>query len=103
MKNKKSQMQMIETISVLFVFFILVAIGFVFFGKVQGWGIKEQIEESVQKRAIDITNIASFMPELGCGEEGIEKVNCVDIDKIKIIKTIFDDNLNYYFDIFGYA
>ena len=62
--NKKAQMQMIETISVFFVFFILIAIGLVFFARVQQWGAKSQIEEAMQKRAVNIVQKASFLPEL---------------------------------------
>lgn len=108
--NKKSQIQMIETIGVLFVFFILIIIGFVFYAKVQGFGIKAQIEEANQKRAINIVQKASFLPELQCSEENIVKKNCVDIVKVEVVSDepgirtgIFTDNIDYYFDIFGYA
>ncbi len=94
---------MIETISVLFIFFILIIIGVVFFARVQGWGMKTQIEEAVQKKAVNIVQIASFLPELQCSEENVVKDNCIDIKKAEVVKDIFTDNIDYYFDIFGYA
>ncbi len=106
MQNKKSQMQMIETISVLFVFFILLILGFVFFAKIQGFGIKAQIEEATQKQAINIVQKASFLPELQCSEVNIREKNCVDIKKVEVVSGeagIFKENEDYYFDIFGYA
>ena len=99
-------MQMIETISVLFVFFILIAIGLVFFARVQQWGAKSQIEEAMQKRAVNIVQKASFLPELRCSEENVEKDNCIDIEKAEAVggsAGVFKENEDYYFDIFGYA
>jgi len=98
MSNKKSQIQMMETIAVLFIFFILVLIGFVFYAQVLKSNIDVEKEESIQLNAISIAQRVSFLPELQCSEENIASDNCIDLLKLDAASKIMQENEIYYYD-----
>ena len=104
MKNK-AQIRMSETIAILFIFFVLILFGLIFYFKYQGISLKEQQEETLANRAMDTTLKALFLPELICSEGNAESEdNCFDLMKIEHAHQVFQDNLNeYYFDMFSYA
>ena len=105
--KRKGQARMTETISVLFIFFILLLFGIVFYYQYQKIAIKEQQEEQLASRAMEVTLTALFLPELQCSRgEAEPEDNCFDLLKMEHAGMIFQDpqKLNkYYFDIFSYA
>ncbi|HJN56359.1 MAG: hypothetical protein QF436_03160 [Candidatus Woesearchaeota archaeon] len=103
MHNKKSQVQMMETIAVLFIFFVLIILGFVFYAKVLKGNIEIETEESVQLNAIKIAQRASFLPELQCSEENIVSDNCIDIIKLEAASAIMEENEIHYYDRLSFS
>ncbi|PIN76709.1 hypothetical protein COV17_01445 [Candidatus Woesearchaeota archaeon CG10_big_fil_rev_8_21_14_0_10_36_11] len=103
-QSKRAQIHMSETIAVLFIFFILVLFGSVFYYKYSEISFKQQQEEMFAKRAIDTTTKTLFLPELLCskGESGAEQF-CVDMTKLRSAETVFNNNKGYYFGMFSYA
>ena len=84
--KRKGQVRMTETIAVLFIFFILVLFGIIFFYKYQTIALKEQQEELLGARAIDTTLKVLFMPELSCTKgEAEPEDNCFDLIKFCIL------------------
>ena len=81
MQNRKAQIQMGESVAILFIFFILVVFGFVFYMNVMRGSAKVQMEENIQLKAIGIAQKASFLPELQCSEENVRVENCIDLLK----------------------
>lgn len=98
MNKKNAQIQMMETIAVLFIFFILVVMGFVFYAKILKGNIEEQKEESIQLNAIEVAQRASSLPELQCSEDNIVSDNCIDILKLEAASGIMQQNDVYYYD-----
>ncbi|MBI2134987.1 hypothetical protein HYU09_03275 [Candidatus Woesearchaeota archaeon] len=99
MPNKKSaQIQMMETMAVLFIFFILVVLGIVFYAKVLKGNLEQQKEESVQLNAIEVAQRASSLPELQCSEDNIVSDNCIDLIKLESAREIMQQNYVYYYD-----
>ena len=98
MKNKNAQIQMMETIAVLFIFFILVVMGFVFYAKILKGNLELQKEESVQLNAIEVAQRASSLPELQCSEDNIVSDNCIDLLKLEAASGIIQQNDVYYYD-----
>ncbi len=100
--EKKAQLQMGETIAILIIFFIFVAVGLVFYTKMMESGIDVKREENIQLEAVKVAQRASFLPELQCSEENIRKDNCVDLLKLDVAGRLIKDNmLNIYYDTFG--
>lgn len=101
--HKKSQIQMGETIAVLFVFFILVIIGFIFYVKVIKSNAEVQSEESSQLNSVDISQKVMFLPELQCSEGNRIADNCIDILKINSAQNVIRDNALYYYDLLEFG
>lgn len=102
--NKKAQIQIGETVAVLFVFFILIAIGFIFYAKVIKSNIESEKEELSQLQSVSIAQKIMFMPELQCSQDIVTEIsNCIDKLKLESADDIIKSNELYYFDLLGYS
>src|SRR3989344_3891173 len=101
---KKSQIQIGETVAVLFVFFLLVIIGFIFYASVIKSNIVSEKEELSQLNSIEIAQKVLNLPEFQCSEGIVkEKENCIDVLKLGAAQEIIQQNEVYYFDIFEFG
>lgn len=101
--ERKSQIQIGETIAVLFVFFILILVGFIFYVKVIKGNISSEKEESSQLMSVGIAQRAMFLPELQCSEDNIIASSCIDTLKLEYAKSIMSQNEVYYYDLLGFS
>ena len=101
--SKNSQVQIGETIAVLFVFFILIITGFVFYVKVLKNDIESQKGELSQLVSVGIVERVMFLPEVQCSEDNVIKDNCIDTLKLKSASDIMSQNEIYYYDLLGYG
>jgi len=92
-----------ETIAVLFVFFILIIIGFIFYVKVIKGNIELEKEEIFQLKSIGIAQRVMFLPELQCSEDNIIIDNCIDILKLDSAQSIMKENDIYYYDLLEFS
>lgn len=101
--DKKTQIQMGETIAVLFVFFILILMGLIFYVRIIKGNIEGEKDEASQLRAIGIAQRVMFLPELQCSEDNIIRDNCVDIWKLESAKNLMKSNEIYYYDLLEFS
>ncbi len=101
--SRKSQIQIGETIAVLFVFFILIIIGFIFYVKVIKGNIESETEELSQLRSIGIVQRIMFLPEVQCSEDNIITENCIDVLKVQAAQDIMKANELYYYDLLEFS
>jgi len=101
--NKKSQIQIGETIAVLFVFFILIVIGFLFYTRIIKSNIESEQAEISQLRSIGISQIVMFLPELQCSEGNVVIDNCIDTLKLDAAKNRMRQNDVYYYDLLEFG
>lgn len=103
--GKKAQIHLTETIAVLFIFFVLIIFGMIFYSKYQQISFKEKSEEFVASRAMDTTLRILFLPELICSRgEAEPEDNCIDLMKLRHAnETMQDHAQDYYFDMMSYA
>ena len=101
--NKKSQIQIGETIAVLFVFFILIAIGLIFYVKVIQGNLEQEKDELSQLKSVGITQRVMFLPELQCSEDNIIIDNCIDVLKLESATDIMRTNELYYYDLLEFS
>lgn len=96
---------MSETIAVLFIFFVLIMFGIVFYYKYSQVQFKEKQQELLANRAMDLSLKVLFLPELQCSKGIAEKEdNCIDMEKLPYAAQVFRDKFeDYYFDMFGFA
>jgi len=104
--RRKAQMQMTETIFVVFIIMIIVLLGFVFYSKFQEQSLKEKQKENRNLKIIEMAHRMSFWPELECSEAGVSEFMCLDRTKlITLGKFIIDSKqensqLNYAFNYY---
>lgn len=102
--NRQAQIRLTETIAVLFIFFILVGLGIIFYAQYQKVSMKEEQQELAGRKAIEVTLQALFLPELICSKgEAEPEENCVDLMKARKFDTLTPYFNDYYFDLFSYG
>lgn len=96
---------MTETIAVMFIFFILLSLGIVFYAKYSQKQAEAAEHERFGQKAMDMTLQAVFLPELICTNAEAETgSNCMDLQKLEYIndnKGLSGDE--YYFSLFSYS
>ena len=101
---RRAQIQIGETIAVLFVFFILIAIGFIFYARVIKGNIISEKDELSQLKSIEIAQRVMFMPELQCSSYIVTEIqNCIDILKLNSSVNIIKSNELYYYDLLEFS
>lgn len=110
--QKKSQIQMAESIAVIVIVIFLLVIGIVFWNSIRRDDIQTTVLEYNDLSVIEIAKIAAELPELRCYNSNvITKVNCFDWYKIlalnKSMNNLSQENseiraqtfeyYNYYF------
>lgn len=102
---KKSQIKMMETIMVLFVLFIILAVGMVFYYNIQQSSIIQKSEEKKEIKAVEVSQFVSSLIELQCAQEDIRDFNCFDWLRLLSFKEKIEQNSrlrnNYYYDLLG--
>ncbi len=110
-RGKKAQLKIGETIFILIIFFILLAIGLIFYSNVQANSlskIKEiELQREIMKSALAITHF----PELSCTSlSGDIEEGCLDTYKLSVFSDIMGrsdsdplkrEMLLMYFEMFG--
>ncbi len=101
--NTKAQIKMTESFAVLVVFFILLAIGLVFYGSIQRSLIGQQKEENIDKKAVELAQVISNAKEFQCSFDGIVDENCFDLYKLGAFARMIQDQsaFLYYRKLFG--
>ncbi len=104
-KSRKAQIRMSETIAILFIFFVLVLFGLIFYFKFQQVSLKEKQQELLAARAMDATLRTIFLPEVQCSNAEAEpEDNCLDVLKLRHAGEIIQVHASeYYFQLFSFA
>jgi len=103
MFEKKSQINMLETIVVLMVFIIFILLVISFYVKISETKSNLGRDENVELDAIKIAQKISYLPELQCSQDNIVAENCIDILKLAGLKDVIAENEFYYFDLFSFS
>ncbi len=101
----KGQLKIFETIAVLVVFFFLIAFGLNFYFFIQKSTLDREVRQIQDRRAVDIAQRITFLPELDCNLVGVVRENCFDKLKLASMSKLLDtaDSQQAYFPILGYA
>lgn len=99
--NKRAQIRMTETITVLFIFFVLVAFGFIFYTQFQRASLERAEAEIAGQRAVSLSLRAQFLSELQCTTDGAVKPDCVDVLRMDAFSDIVQTQDTYYQEVLG--
>lgn len=108
--GKNAQIKMMETISVLLVFLILLTFVIIFYVSISTSTSGSANEESANLKAIEIAQLTSFMPEFQCSFKNIIDENCFDVLKMAAFIDYTQTDPSGmtalgtgYFDLFEYS
>ena len=104
--GKKSQLQMNETVFVVFLIMIIIFLGLVVYSRFQELNILEKSKSLRSLNVIESTHTISFWPELDCSDVRVSEFACLDIVKLKVLGKFIDQSkqsdkiyaFNYYYD-----
>lgn len=102
----KGQIKMGETIAVMVIFFYLVVFGFSFYTGMQQRWYEDELNRQLELRVLQITQKASYIPELQCSIQNIQYDNCFDIQKAAIFSEMLKNDpalYRRYYDIFRFS
>jgi hypothetical protein len=88
---RKAQLHMAETIAILFVFFLMIGFGFIFYAKLQKINAKDTQVKNNELASIEVTQRISFLPELQCSFKNVITDNCIDVLKLDALAAILKD------------
>ncbi|MBI4739178.1 hypothetical protein HY772_06500 [Candidatus Woesearchaeota archaeon] len=91
MQSRKSQLKMGETVAILFIFFILLTIGAVFYFNIKRASVTREGSEQFELKAVEITQSISFLPEAQCTESNVVKASCFDLYKLIALASLKND------------
>jgi hypothetical protein len=103
--KKNAQIQMGENVIILFIFFILLIFGVVFYTKIQSGKVQQDISEDIEGRGLQIAQQVLFLPELQCTRDGVEIPDCYDLYAMKSFSEL-SPNPSFrdaYVDLFGFT
>lgn len=94
---------MTETIAVMFIFFVLLFFGMIFYYRYVDASIEGKMDENAQRRAIEIATRFIFLPEVQCSGS---KTYCIDLLKLEAFQKVIADDQHvddYYYNLFAFA
>ena len=101
--EKKSQIQMFETIAVLLIFFILIGIGAIFYVRIYKSNLDITKYGYSQSKSVAIAQRAMFLPELQCSKNKIITDNCIDVLKLEAAISVINSNEIHYYDLLEFG
>ena len=94
---KRAQLRMAESIIILFIFFILLTFGIIFYAKISIYTGEKDVAEAKELSAENLRKKVRFLSEIQCTEAGNVEFDCYDLGKIKALKeSIATTNYDYY-------
>ncbi|MFH0869933.1 MAG: hypothetical protein V1866_02660 [archaeon] len=104
--DRKAQLQMGETVFVVFIIIIIILLGLVFYSKVREGQIKDMQRAQRVSNFISLAHTLSSWPELECSIKETRDFDCIDRVKLGILGDFInqskEDNpyaFNYYNDL----
>jgi hypothetical protein len=107
--RKKAQLQMNETVFVVFIIMIIIFLGLVVYSRFQELNIQDKSKAVKNTKVIESAQSISFWPELDCSDVKVSDFACLDMEKLKILGKFVNDTkqankiytFNYYFNLLG--
>ena len=100
-KMKKGQLQIHETILVLFIFIVLLVIGMIFFYRYNAQSLRDSVFEIELSRFNAMLSTFPQSPEIRCSFLG-QDASCVDSYKLISFKNLIEDEKSHYRIKYGF-
>ncbi len=90
--SRRAQIQTMETIAVLFIFFILIGLGLIFYGSYQKGKLNIKLVEIQSSKSIRLAQTVLNLPELASTRKGVSGSYVIDELKLDSLKFVIDNN-----------
>jgi len=104
--KRRAQLQMSETLFVIFIILIIFLFGFVAYSKFQEASIKEQQRILRNTKVVELAHRLSSWPELECSVAGTTEFVCLEVTKLMLLGDFINKSkqentyaFNYYYDL----
>lgn len=97
---KKAQMEMGETIIVLFIIIVIISLGLIVYFNFRSSSIASQAEEMQFGSSSMMLSVLSSIPEIKCSFKAKDE-DCIDTVKVLALQNTMRSNINKYKQIFG--
>lgn len=105
--RKNAQLQMNETVFVVFIIMMIIFLGLVVLSRFQEVSFKDKSKSVRSLKVIESSQKISFWPELDCSDVKVSEFACLDIVKLKVLGNFINESkesnriyaFNYYFDL----
>lgn len=102
-KNKHSQIKMVESVFVVIIFIIILVIGIVFFSRFQESGARHRETERQLSESIQLAQTFASLPEISCSEGSVVSDNCLDLLKLEAMDMLSRTDNIFYYDLFRFG
>lgn len=99
--KRKAQLQFGETIAILFIFFMLLVVGLIFYVRIKTASVGQDISEYKDVQAVELSQTVAFLPEFQCTEMNVVEPSCFDKYKILAMEKVSQNNFAYYYRDLG--
>ena len=103
MAMKKAQIKITENIMIIFILFILLVFGMIFYVRIYQSNLEKKMERLAGEEAIDIALKVNYFPEAICSESVDIKADCFDIIKLETAKSVISNNMGDYYDLLKFS
>ncbi|MBW3010631.1 hypothetical protein KY335_04710 [Candidatus Woesearchaeota archaeon] len=90
--HKKAQIQTLETIAVLFVFFLLISLSLIFYMSFSKGRESGKMAELSHEQAVQVAQLIAHLPEIRATQQAIRGVNTFDLKQMEALKIVLDQN-----------
>ncbi|MFP4190264.1 MAG: hypothetical protein ACLFSL_04485 [Candidatus Woesearchaeota archaeon] len=103
MLGRVSQIKMVESVFVVIIFMVILAIGIVFFSRFQESDTQFRETERQLTESIQLAQTFASLPEISCTEGSVISDNCIDMMKLDAMHNLSKADNIYYYDLFRYG
>ena len=99
-KSKRAQIQTMETIAVLFIFFILIGLGLIFYGSYQKGKVSSKLVDIQSSRSIRLAQTVLNLPEFTSTRKGVSGAYVIDELKLESLNYVINNNQDLRYGLY---
>ncbi|MCK4669920.1 MAG: hypothetical protein KAT43_01860 [Nanoarchaeota archaeon] len=92
-KRKRAQIQTLETVAVLFVFFLLISLSLIFYMSFSKGREAGKMAELSHEQAVQVAQVISNLPEIRATQQAIRGVNTFDLKQLEALELVLESDL----------
>lgn len=91
-RQKRAQIQTLETVAVLFVFFLLISLSLIFYMSFSKGREAGRMAELSHEQAVQVAQVVANLPEIQATQQAIRGVNTFDLEQLEALKLVLEED-----------